>query len=51
MSEQETRDLRDDILQGLDRSFDRLIAEKKKTNSCLAFARNGEVVTVRAVDI
>lgn len=51
MSEQETRDLRDDILEGLDLSFVKLISEKKKNNSELAFAQDGEVVKVKAVEI
>lgn len=51
MSEQETRDLRDDILAGLNLSFSKLIAEKKKSNSELAFAQDGEVVKVKAVEI
>lgn len=51
MSELETRELREDILAGLDLSFEKLVAEKKKTNSELAFAQNGEVVKVKAVEI
>jgi hypothetical protein len=51
MSEQETRDLRDDIIKGMGRSFEKLVAEKKKSNSELAFAEEGQVVTVKAVEL
>lgn len=43
--------MRDDILEGLDLSFVKLISEKKKSNSELAFAQDGEVVKVKAVEI
>ena len=51
MSELETRQLREDILAGLDLTFEKLMTEKKKSNSELAFARDGEVVKVKAVEI
>ncbi|MBQ6437721.1 MAG: hypothetical protein IJK20_04630 [Bacteroidales bacterium] len=51
MSEQETRELRDEIIKGMDRSFERLVAEKKKSNSELAFAEANQVVTVKAVEL
>lgn len=51
MSEQETRKIRDGILQGLKLSFNKLLCDKKKTNSELAFVENDEVVKVKAVEI
>ena len=51
MSEQESRDLRDEIMTGLDKSFTRLVTSKKKDNADMAFAEKGEVYTVRAVEI
>lgn len=51
MNEQETREIRDDIIRGLDETFTKLVNEKKKSNSELAFAENGEVVKVKAVEI
>ena len=51
MYEQESRELREDILKGLELSFERLVSEKKKSNSDLAFAEKGKVITVHAVEI
>ena len=51
MSELETRELRDEIIKGLDHSFEKLVAEKKKSNSELAFAEANQVVTVKAVEL
>ena len=51
MIEEQLRELREEILKGLNLSFQRLISEKKKTNSTLAFAEDERVVTVKAVDI
>lgn len=43
--------MRDDIIKGMGRSFEKLVAEKKKSNSELAFAEEGQVVTVKAVEL
>ncbi len=51
MSERESRELRDNILDGLNASFQKLVKEKKKTNSELAFAKKGKLVKVKATDI
>ncbi len=51
MSELETRELRDNILNGLNISFQRLIQEKKKNNSELAFSNKGKVVKIKATDL
>jgi hypothetical protein len=51
MIEAETRELREEILKGLILSFEKLVSDKKKTNSELAFAEDEKVITVKAVDI
>jgi hypothetical protein len=51
MSELETKELRDNILNGLNISFQRLIQEKKKNNSELAFSNKGKIVKVKAVEL
>ena len=51
MSELETRELRDNILNGLNISFEKLIQEKKKSNSDLAFSNKGRLIKVKATDI
>jgi len=51
MSELETREIRNSIEKGLDRTFKKLLNDKKKTNSELAFVEDNEVVKVKAVDI
>ncbi len=51
MSELESRELRDNILNGLNLTFQKLVKEKKKTNSELVFAKKGKVVKVKATEI
>ncbi len=51
MSERESRELRDNILDGLNASFQKLVKEKKKTNSELAFGKKGKLVKVKATEI
>lgn len=51
MNEQETKEIRDNIISGLDETFSRLITEKKRSNSVLAFEEDGKVVKVKAVEI
>ncbi|AGY53852.1 hypothetical protein BRDCF_p1225 [Bacteroidales bacterium CF] len=51
MSELETKELRDSILNGLNISFQRLIQEKKKNNSELAFSNKGKIVKVKAAEL
>ncbi|HON53971.1 MAG TPA: hypothetical protein PLG03_00270 [Bacteroidales bacterium] len=51
MSEQETKELRDNILNGLNISFQRLIQEKKKNNSELAFSNKGKIIKVKAAEL
>jgi hypothetical protein len=48
MSEQETRQLREDLLKGLDITFDKLVEQKKRKNEPLAFSNKGNVVQVDA---
>lgn len=51
MNEQETKEIRDNIISGLDETFTKLINEKKRSNSELAFEEGGKVVKVKAVEI
>ena len=51
MSELETRELRENILNGLNIALHRLIQEKKKNNSELAISNGGKVVKVRASEL
>lgn len=51
MIEAQSRELREDILKGLSLSFQKLISEKKKSNSTLAFAKDDKVIKVKAVEI
>jgi hypothetical protein len=51
MSEIETRELRENILNGLNIALHRLIQEKKKNNSELAISNKGKVVRVRASEL
>ena len=51
MSELETRALRENILIGLNNTFQKLVLEKKRSNSELAFAEKGKVIKVKAVEI
>lgn len=51
MYEEQSRELREEILKGLELTFERLVSEKKKTNSQLAFAEDDKVITIKAVDI
>lgn len=51
MSELETRELRENILNGLNLTFQKLVTEKKRDNSELAFADQDKVVKVKAVEI
>jgi len=51
MSELETKELRDNILNGLNIALHRLIQEKKKNNSELAISNKGKVVKVKASEL
>lgn len=51
MSELETREIRDNILSGLNLAFQKLIQEKKKNDAELAFGDRGKVVKVKAAEI
>jgi hypothetical protein len=39
------------ITKGLKLSFKKLVAEKRKKNSSLAFVENGKIVVIKAKDI
>ncbi len=51
MGEKESRQFRDNLIEGLDLSFKKLVKEKTKKGDTLAFARKGEVVNVKATEI
>lgn len=51
MSELESRELRDNILDGLNATFQKLVNDKKKTNSELAFSDKGKLIKVKATEI
>ena len=51
MNEQETRELRDNIMNGLNLSFQRMVQEKKRTNSDLVFASKGKMVKIKATEL
>ncbi len=42
--------LRDKIKQGLDLTFKKLLAEKRRNNEVFVFSKNGKIVEVKAVD-
>jgi len=51
MNELETRELRDNILNGLNLSFQKMIQEKKKANAELVFSDKGQMRKVKATEI
>jgi len=51
MNEAETAQMRDNIMSALETNYHKLVDEKKRTDSELAFARRGQVVKVRARSI
>lgn len=51
MSEQETRQLRETLLKGLDLSFDKLLEQKKRDKEPLAFSNKGNVIQVDASEL
>ncbi|MCD8103304.1 MAG: hypothetical protein LUD76_04560 [Alistipes sp.] len=51
MSEQEKRDIRDKILNGIALAFERLVEQKKREDGELVFSENGKIVRVRARDL
>ena len=51
MSELGSRELRENVLNGLNASFQKLVKVKKKTNSEMAFSHKGKIVKVKATEI
>ena len=51
MSELESRELRDNIMNGLNVSFQKLVKEKKSSNSEMVFSQKGRLVKVKATEI
>ncbi|MFA5714062.1 MAG: hypothetical protein WC960_07835 [Bacteroidales bacterium] len=48
---EEKKELRDNILNGLDIALHKLITEKKKSNSELALSNRGKVIKVKANEL
>jgi hypothetical protein len=51
MDEQEIRRFEENIVQGANIAFQRLVSEKKKENGELVFSRNGHIFRVKAADL
>lgn len=51
MYEEESRELREEILKGLEISYQKLLRKKKQDNAELAFLEDEQIKTVKAVDI
>ena len=43
--------LHDKIKKGLDLTFRKLVAEKRKNNGVFVFSKDGKIIEVKAVDI
>ncbi len=43
-------ELHEKIKQGLDLTFKKLLAEKRRNNEVFVFSKNGKIVEVKAVD-
>jgi len=44
-------EIREKIRKGLDLTFKKLVAYKKKNNGVFIFSENGKIVTIKAKDI
>lgn len=51
MTNENIKDLRSKILQGIDLAFARLLIEKQKEDGYLVFSRKGEIIKVKARDL
>ena len=51
MYEEESRELREEILKGLEISYQKLLRKKKQDNAELVFLEDKQIKTVKAVDI
>jgi len=51
MSEAEARNLRENVIKGLNQTFEKLVSDKKKTNADLAFSKDGQLKKVKATEI
>lgn len=51
MYEEESRELREEILKGLEISYQKLLRKKKQDNAELVFLEDEQIKTVKAVDI
>lgn len=51
MNEQEKKDIRDRIVNGIALAFQRLVEQKKQEDAELAFSHNGKIVIVKAREL
>ena len=51
MSEIESRELRENIINGLNVSYQKLVKEKKEKNSEIVFTDKGKLVKVKATEL
>jgi hypothetical protein len=51
MSTDSVKELRENILKGIEMSFEKLLKSKKKEDADLVFSRNGKVIRIKANDI
>ena len=51
MNEQQVREFEENIVQGANLAFQRLVSQKKKEDGELVFSRNGHVFRVKAAEL
>ena len=51
MNEQQVREFEENIVNGANLAFQRLVSQKKKEDGELVFSRNGHVFRVKAADL
>ena len=51
MNEQEAKEFEENIVNGANIAFQRLVSQTKKENGELVFSRNGQIFRVKAADL
>lgn len=51
MSTDSVKELRENILKGIELSFEKLLTSKKKEDADFVFSKNGKIIRVKAKDI
>ena len=51
MTKEGIRDLRNNIMKGIELAFSRLVQAKQKEDGELVFSRNGKIVKIKAKDL